>query len=335
MADAQVAIVTVLRNDNDARVICPPELAAVPAFEGMYTDAHGDRYFCVNSRIFMVTAHGRRTLVAGEQTGHTGPFDGTADVARFNLPGGIAMDDTQNLVIADKWNCRIRVVDMHGSVSTLAGSTARGFLDGVGVNARFHSPYDIVRTWDGNFVVSDEGNNAIRIVSPQGFTSTLAGAVESGFADGRAGNARFDMPGGLAIDLDGSIIVADTLNNAIRRVTMQGDVTTIAGAGPESSGLKDGVGTEARFNMPCDVLVTRNGCILVADFNNFKVRMINGSVVSTLGHFEGSDPSYDGRGPCCLGLDDKGLIYIQVGGEMSPIIIDLVLNPPHYIEIDQ
>ena len=90
----------------------------------------------------------------------------------------------------------------------------------------------------GHIVVVDSGNHALRRVFKAGEVSTLAGNGEAGFADGQGAAARFNKPAGLARDKDGSILVSD--NNAVRRVTMEGAVSTVAGNG--EAGYADGEG---------------------------------------------------------------------------------------------
>ena len=109
---------------------------------------------------------------------------------------------------------------------------------------------------------------------------TLAGNGEAGFAVGQGAAARFNFPTALARDKDGSILVADQGNNAVRRVTMEGAVSTVAGNG--EAGYADGEGAAARFNDLTEVVVDKEGTILVADRNNHMLRKIVGRQVTTL-----------------------------------------------------
>jgi hypothetical protein len=106
-----------------------------------------------------------------------------------------------------------------------------GFADGQGEAARFNCPDSVALAVNDEIVVADTGNNANRVVTPGGAVRTLAGNGEAGVADGQGAAARFKHPEDLAWDKDGSILVADSGNNAVRRVTMEGEVSTVAGNG--------------------------------------------------------------------------------------------------------
>jgi sugar lactone lactonase YvrE len=118
-----------------------------------------------------------------------------------------------------------------GSVIALAGDGVSGRRDGPAAHARFADPFGVAIDAAGQIFVTDAGEtNAIRRLAPDGVVSTVAGGTV-GFADGTGAEARFDSPSGLAIDARGTLYVADTGNNAIRRVTPDGRVTTLAGDG--------------------------------------------------------------------------------------------------------
>ncbi|MCL2829918.1 MAG: NHL repeat-containing protein [Betaproteobacteria bacterium] len=154
----------------------------------------------------------------------------------------------------------------------LAGDGTRGYRDGPGSTAQFQSPYGIVAAADGNLYVSDTLNHRIRRIDRDGKVSTFAGDGTAGFRDGPARRARFDAPSGLGIAPDGSLLVADTRNNRIRRITMDGKVSTVAGAG--TIGLEDGAAAEALFDGPTGVAAAADGTIYVADTLNRSIRAI-------------------------------------------------------------
>lgn len=148
----------------------------------------------------------------------------------------------------------------------LAGSPGGpGARDGVAGHALMNDTRSIVIDGDGNLFAADSGNHAIRRVDARGETMTLAGrSGVPGAADGRGSGALLQSPRGIALAADGSLVVADTGTQTIRRVTRSGEVTTIAGKAGEF-GSVDGTGSAARFCFPAAVAVARDGSIVVAD----------------------------------------------------------------------
>lgn len=167
------------------------------------------------------------------------------------------------------------------TVITLAGDGVAGVVDGHADRARFSDPFGVAVAMDGTVYVADAGTaQRIRRLSPDGIVSTMAGG-EPGFADGLGSAARFNSPSGLAIDAHGTLYVADTGNNAIRRITREGSVSTLAGDG--FPGYRDGPGHQAQFNGPIGVAVDGSGRVIVADTYNDRVRAIApGGTVTTL-----------------------------------------------------
>ncbi|WP_093304022.1 NHL repeat-containing protein [Pseudoxanthomonas sp. CF385] len=196
-----------------------------------------------------------------------------------------------------------------------AGDGVRGMRDGTAAQARFDDPWGIVVMEDGTRYVADAGDtNRIRRIAPDGTVSTLAGGIE-GFSDGTGSAAAFNTPSALARDLDDNLYVADTGNHAIRRITPQGVVTTIAGTG--EPGYRDGPGAQAQFNGPVGVAVDGRGRILVADTYNDRVRVIgrDGQVTTLAG---GETPGFlDGTGtqarfdtPTAVAVDATGIVWV-------------------------
>ena len=199
-------------------------------------------------------------------------------------------------------------------VTTLAGGIL-GFNDGSGIAAQFNKPIGLVVDNNGNIYVADNGNNKIRKVSPTGLVTTFAGSGVAGNNDGSAASATFNGPSGLAIDATGNLYVADTNNNNIRKIAVDGTVTTIAGGGPSVS--TNGTGKNASFNGPAGLAVDASGNIFVADELNSLVRKITAIGVVTTFAGTGNTGTIDGTGanasfnrPAGITIDKSGNLYV-------------------------
>lgn len=210
-----------------------------------------------------------------------GDANGTGTSAMFNSPGGIAMDASGNIYVADRGNHRIRKISPAGVVSTLAGSGTAGFADGAGVAAQFNDPSGVAVDAAGNVYVSDTRNFRVRKITPTGQVSTFAGTGTYGYANGTATAATFTYLLGIAIDNSGNLYVTDQDMHSIRKITAGGVVSTLAGSG--AKGFKDGTGTAAQFAFPTGLAADASGNVYVADRDNHRIRKITAAgVVTTL-----------------------------------------------------
>jgi sugar lactone lactonase YvrE len=215
---------------------------------GMAVDVSGNLVVADNgnARIRKMTPGGVVSTLAG--SGSIAFADGTGAGASFAGPCGVALDAVGNAFVGDTNNHRIRKVTPGGVVSTLAGSGSVAFADGTGAGASFYSPMHVAIDISGNVIVADMGNHRIRKVTPGGVVSTLAGSGTGSFFDGAGIDASFNNPRGVAIDLNGNILVADWDNSRIRRILPGGAVSTLAGNGFRA--FVDGAGEAASFNRP-------------------------------------------------------------------------------------
>src|ERR1044072_2993962 len=185
--------------------------------------------------------------------------DGPALEAKFNTPSGIAIDKDANIIIADTSNNRIRKLSAEGRVSTVAGSGISGFKDGSASGAQFDGPVGVAVDKDGNIFVADAYNDRIRKITTDGNVVPVAGAGTPGLQDGDAASALFDTPSGVAVDKDGNAFIADTGNGAIRKITPQGEVTTIV----KKEVPGDAELNLAALNRPTGIVVTHHGFLFV------------------------------------------------------------------------
>ena len=324
--------------------------AAMPAPDGVFVStvvipgmgeaknifvlADGSRLIATASNaILLLLPTGRLATVAG-CAGEDGALaDGTGMKARFDSPAGITVDKTGNIVVSDLHSHALRSVTKEGAVvTTLAGNGEEDFTDGQGAEARFSEPTSVVLAANGRTLVADTNNDSIRIVTPGGAVKTLAGNGEDGFVDGQGSTVRFNQPRGLALDLDGNLLVADSWNHAIRKVTMAGVVTTLVGG---QQGFSDGPLASAQFYLPLDIVVDGEGTIIVADSGNHRLRKIVDGQVTTLAGSSDSGTA-DGPGatarlhePFSVALDERGRLLVLENLRKDTLrVVEAGLAPP-------
>jgi len=248
--------------------------------QGLAVDQNGALYVAdaANHAIRKITPQGVVTI-AGD--GVQGDRNGTGKEARFHSPSDVAVAEDGTLYVADTLNHAIRKVAPDGSVTTLNSLSERtvelasGYLESAGdfrdgklSEAKFNEPSGIVLDAKGNLYVSDTGNQRIRYLDLENETvTTVAGGgeayakdalyTEGSYADGEAAAAKFQFPKGLAVTADGGLLIADSMNHAIRYLH-QGKVTTLGSS----------------FSMPVAVKVDALGKIWVADASAQTIQQI-------------------------------------------------------------
>jgi len=252
------------------------------------------------------------TTIAGNGT--AGFVDGTAANAEFNHPWGLAIDQQGNIYVADEGNNRIRQITTAGLVSTLAGNGTAGFADGTGINAEFNVTNNISTDAQGNVYVPDENNERIRKISSQGVVITIAGNGIQGNANGLANTAEFNGPSAVCVDAQGNVYVSDQFNNIIRKITLAGVVSTLAGNGIQ--GYADGIATNAEFNGLGGMVVDAQGNVYVGEIGNNRIRRITPEGVTTtiagngiVGYIDNTGTNAEFSGPIGLAMDSQDNIY--------------------------
>jgi sugar lactone lactonase YvrE len=242
------------------------------------TDSAGNIYVSdtSNNTIRKIAPDRTVTTIAGNANEGPGSADGKGSDARFNGPSHLALDRSGNIYVADTSNHTIRKIALDGTVTTIAGSPGlRGYANGVGSAARFNLPHGVAVDADGNVFVGDVGNDAVRRIAPNGTVTTVAGGPVPAGKDGnvQASETHFSFGccgGGLAVDGDGLLYVADRGSQTIRTVTSDGEVSTLAGSGEK--GTANGTASEASFNNPIAVATAPNGQVVIADTDNHEIR---------------------------------------------------------------
>jgi hypothetical protein len=277
---------------------------------GIALDGRGNLFIsdCLNNLIRKVNAHGIITVFAGGGTGggNDGLGDGGAATnAILNWPNTIIPDAVGDLLFDDYNNNRVRKISADGIITTIVGGGTGGLGDGgAATDASLNNPACIARDRDGNLLVADAHNNRIRKVDRNGIITTIAGGGAGGGTDGLgdggpATNAIINYAGGLAVDAFGNIYIVDTFNHRVRKVDREGIITTFAGggAGGGTDGLGDGgPASNAILAFPNRVTVDPAGNLLIADFNNNRIRNVDthGIIATVIGG--GTGGGTDGLG---------------------------------------
>jgi len=252
---------------------------------GVAVDLSGNVYVAdtLNGTIRKITPAGLVSTLAGT-AGLSGTSNGTGPAASFSQPAGITVDKSGNVYVADQANSLIRLITPSGQVSTFAGTQGiSGSANGIGAAASFSLPAGVAVGLNGNVYVADTTNSTIRMITPTGSVSTLAGrAGTTGSINGSGSGASFYLPQGVAADAEGNVYVADTGNSIIRKITSTGEVSTVAGTA-NLRGSTDGSTSAALFNKPVGVTFDSLGDLYVADTGNNTIRKITSlGVVSTV-----------------------------------------------------
>lgn len=263
------------------------------------------------NRVRIITEKGVIRTIAGSTEGFA---DGSALEAQFNTPSGIAIDKDGNFIIADTSNNRIRKLAADGSlVSTIAGSGIAGFNDGSANEAQFDSPLGVAVDRQGNIFVADTYNDRIRKIAKDGSVTTVAGAGAPGFKDGAAAQALFDTPSGIAVDDKGNLFVADTANNAVRKITPEGEVINIVEMPAASD--QSTAAPHTSIHRPVGIVVTHDGFLFLTAYEEGEIYRITPEgkfsvIAGGTGFADGVASKARFNNPAGIAVDRDGLLYV-------------------------
>jgi sugar lactone lactonase YvrE len=292
-----------------------------------------------NDEVRRVSPDGTITTLAGGLLNGFSGDGGPATSARLNLPMGVAVQPDGGVLIADSNNHRIRRVSPEGTISTVAGNGTEGFSGdgGPATEAQLDLPVAVAATRDGGFLIADYLNNRIRRVSPAGTITTVAGIGAEGFSGdgGPATSARLGFPNSVSATADGGFLIADFVNNRVRRVSPDGTITTIAGTGGWGFSGDGGPATQAQLNSVAEAVETADGGLLIVDTGNNRVRRVSpdGTIttVAGIGGFPGSF-SGDGGLATLAGLNAPGGVALTASGGF--LIADSNNNRVRFVDAD-
>ena len=324
--------------------------ASFRRINGLAVDVPGNIYLAdaLDHRIRIVDPNGIVNTFAGVTQGYGGD-NGQAVNALLSFPQDVAVDAAGNVLIADTDNHRIRKVDLNGVITTIAGGN-QGFAgdNGPATNARLSFPAALALDPAGQIYIVDGGNQRIRKIDANGIITTFAGNGQEGFAGdgGPAFAASLDFGpvqrgtqvyGGVAVDAAGAVYIADTFNNRIRVVDLNGVIKNFAGDGIGRLRGDGGPPGAAEIGSPTGVAVGPGPTIFIADADNNRIRDVvifgfgPGNIETFAGSYRGEcdprDVGLSGDGgpatnasvcPGDLSVDAAGNLYISEP-EMSRI----------------
>jgi uncharacterized protein (TIGR03437 family) len=295
-------------------------------------DSSGNVYFAdsLNSRIRKLAGGTVGTFAGSGVFAYSGD-GGAATSAQINTPMGVAVSaaaglgSAANLYIADTANNVVRSV-ANGVISNFAGTgTAGSNGDGnAATGAQLDGPQGLAVDSAGNLYIADTQNHRVRKVATNGTISTVAGSGTAGFGgDGAAAaSAQLNAPFGVAVDTAGNLYIAEFGNNRVRKVSTNGNISTIAGNGVSGFSGDQDQAAGAQLNGPRGVAVDSAGNVYIADTGNNRVRMVaSNGVITTVAGTGATGVSGDGGlavnalvgNPVALATDSVGNVYIADG----------------------
>ncbi len=307
----------------------PPIGTALARPVAMALDSSDRLYVVDGDRVRLITGKRVLTVVGTGEAGYSGD-GGAATAAKLNSPHALAFDSQGNLYIADTLNHSIRRVDRQGVITTVAGTGESGNSGdgGPATAARLNSPAGVAIGFGDTIYIADTGNNRVRQLAANGTISPFAGTGEPRYAGdgGPATSAPLNNPEGLAFDDEGNLYIADTLNDRVRKVDLEGFITTVAGTDTRGFSGDGGLARNAELNLATGsvtcgqaLALDTQGNLYIADAENHRVRKValNGVITTVAGN---GHAGYSGDGglatsaafnsPRGVAVDRYGALYV-------------------------
>ncbi len=288
-------------------------------------DSAGNAYFSSGNSVFKLSGSTLILFAGNSRPGYSGD-GGPATSAQLNTPAGLAVDSKGNVYIADSLNNRVRIVTPDGQINSFAGNGTVGYVNAVGdggqaSQAQLLLPSGVAADSSGNVFIADTGDNLIRKVDINGTISTFAGIGYPGFGGDTAAAtaASLNHPEDVAVDSSGNVYIADTLDAAIRKVTTDGIINTIAGDASVGYSGDGGPATSAGLIEPFAVTVDSSGNVYLAEPPDGRIRKVDtkGIITTIAGN---GNLGFGGDGsaatsaqlnlPTGVAVDSSGNIYI-------------------------
>ena len=303
--------------------------APVGTVSGVSADRRGNIYFSdlFTDRVYRVDGNGILTTYAGSGTqGYSGDGGPATSAALFN-PRTLVLDASGNLYICDAGNSLIRRVSPAGIISTVAGNGQAGFSGdgGPATSASFGTTSRMALDSAFNIYISDPDNHRIRRVTADGVMRTFAGnGINTSAGDGGpALQASFETPAGLAFDPAGNLYVADSDANRVRKITVNGTISTVAGTGAGVEAGDGGPATQARLNSPAGVAVDANLGLLIADQGGSRIRRVDSitGLISTIAGTSEVGLTGDGGAAASATLYGPVDLFVSSGSPAGQVVL--------------
>lgn len=272
-----------------------------------------------------------KTVAGNGNPGYIGD-GGQATNASLYSPSAVVVDSSGNLFIADEENNCIRKVSDNGEITTVAGTGIGGYTGDAGeaTKAKLSYPDGVFLDGAGNLLIADSDNNVIREVSTNGIITTLVGNGRQGYSgdNGMATNAMLNYPETIILDGAGSLLIADSGNNVIRKVSANGTITTLVGNGIAAYSGDGGAATNASLFYPYGLALDGAGDLLIGDTGNKVIRKVNtnGVITTIAGNGHSGYTGDDGPALSAELFSPTGVAFDSVGNLFTADVFNNVIR---------